>query len=174
MAVTIHDTTGLMRRIIISDESTDAELLLLNPLRPGELAIMGQQVTQAELNVITRLNPGSGRHAVVAANGDVVNVILCDPAIDNIRDHTLVSHETVITGWRQMRDGSFQRTSAEIDVEAARVEAHKTKLNSRIFRDRQAAKVDGLSPIRIDELIAEEDAKLVVLGQERDDRIQTR
>ena len=47
-------------------------------------------------------------------------------------------------------------------------------MNSRIFRDRQAAKVDGLSPIRIDELIAEEDAKLVVLGQERDDRIQTR
>ena len=170
MAVTIYDSIGLMRHLIISDESTDAELLTLNPLQPGEQAITGPLVSKDELNAITGLTPAraSPRHAVVAAGGDVVDVVQVDPALDAApAGHSYVYHETCRIGWRQMRGGSFQRTLAEIEHDIAALEATRTRLNSPAYRAAQAADPDGRSTAQIDAHVAAIGPKIGVLQGEK-------
>jgi hypothetical protein len=60
---------------------------------------------QEAVNAITGLAAKFGidnRHCVVDAQGNIVNVILCDPACGDVAPpgHTLVQHSTADTNWK--------------------------------------------------------------------------
>lgn len=107
----------LPRRLIIPDD--DTELLSLTPfLGPGESGrvfpqaritalanaarLAGVDIARMVLANLLGIAVGqipSGRCCVIDPAGSVVNVIVADPALDQLDGHTLVAHDQAGIGW---------------------------------------------------------------------------
>ena len=95
--------------------------------------------------------------------------MLADPlAGDSVENHALVAHNTARIGWRQMRDGTFQRSLAEIDAEITRWE--EIKIRVVVDSRRTQAELDAVMA----QNVIDADAQLAILNPERTSRISTR
>lgn len=120
----IYATGSKLHRGVVSP-ADDAELD--NPAKwcgPGESLLIVDQTEVADkklsqtnipsIDVVASLlvdkigTPAhSGRCCVVDKAGNVVNVIVADPAIDTLKDYTLILDENAGPGWNWTEKGGF-------------------------------------------------------------------
>jgi hypothetical protein len=137
MAMIIYSSlSGRIRRIINDPTSSPQDMEAMHPRRTNEVSAhlpMGAVDTlQGQINAITGKTPIDSRYAVINADGDVTNVISCEPELgDSVEGHTLVESPVARIGWRQMLDGSFQRSLAEIDRDKAILVAQRARSLAR-------------------------------------------
>lgn len=141
MAIIIYSaTTGRIRRVIKNsnnENQSNSELLLVHPALTGELHInaadeLSIEDYQNEVIVISGITPANDRHAVINSNGDVTGIILaCLACNDSIENHTLVAHQKAQINWRQLVNGSFQRSLIEINTDIQTQEEILTRISNR-------------------------------------------
>lgn len=183
MAMIIYSSfSGRIRRIIDDPSSEPQQLEAMHPCLTNELVAhlnMGAIDTlQDQINEITGKTPIKARYAVINADGDVTNVISCEPELgDSVEGHTLVESPVARIGWRQMLDGSFQRSLAEIDGDKEILVAQRAKLLARTpVADDGSPKStrDEYTQSEIDSRVAMIDAKIVIVDTARAYRELTR
>ena len=177
MAVVIYSSrTGRIRRIIADPDRTDLELAARFLPGGGEsiqldMALGPLDVMQDALNKLTAKTPADDRYVNVAANGDVGSIaILADPdAGDSIPGFTLVAHAQAREGWRQMRDGTFQRALSDIEQEKAFWVEQKADLEQPDAGTRYEK-----TQAELDVLIADAESRIQALTVEETNRKATR
>ena len=177
MALVIYSArTGRIRRYIFDEVLGDSTLLSKFPPLVGEAHAMFATIPgtlgelQSQLTARTGLTPTNDRYVLVRANGEITGAILADPATgDSIPGRTLVAHPDAEIGWRQMRDGSFQRAIADINREIANKNREIAMVNGATWSARMAR--NGQTPAQITaeraRIIADANAAITVLETER-------
>lgn len=123
---------------------------------------------QAAVEQVTGIPVGNDRYVCVDHNGEVDQVLRCDPECgDLVQGHTMERHDTARVGWRQMIDGSWQRSADRISKDIAAAEADKVRFEALEV-------VAGITQEQIDAAIADAASKLVALRQELADRAAPR
>ena len=178
MSLVIYSTaTGRVRRIIknsLGESFTNNQLLSNHPIRAGESKLNVRDtltMKQIEDAVVTASGkiPSNDRYVVIDNNGDVVNIIIADPLTgDSIQNHTLVAHNDAKIGWRQMSDGSFQRSIEEIEYDILVEKIKKTRIVSTKSRTQAQA-----NAIQAQNLL-EATAALILLEEEKISRLTVR
>lgn len=176
--------TGRIRRIIFDDKLTNTEMLVNFPIANGEAVaqnIVDPNVSLEELQTIlsdlTGIVPSDDRYVLVTQAGNITGAIIADPdAGDSVSRHTLVAHATADIGWRQMRDGSFQRPLLIIANEIT-VKNHKIAMyGGNTWTERMLRNGMPRSQINTERrrLIAIANAAITTLETERTARIAAR
>ncbi len=171
MPVTIYSVnTGRMRRVVSDDIQTDAQLITNNPPGLAEGVHTGPFVNQEELNQITGLVPANDRFVCLDTDFVVAGVFIGDLAAgDGMPGLTEVQHNTAKFGWRQLTDGTFQRSEADIEGDILRLTAARDHVDSDLFRDHEAqapADDEPLTPAEIGVLIGTYNQQIATFLQE--------
>lgn len=179
MALAFYSTaTGRLRRITRNspgESFSNDQLEAHNVAAFGETRIRVRDNLdipgiEAEVARQSGIIPSADLYAVVDSNGDVVNSIIADPLCnDSIPGFTLVQRSKVRIGWRQMRDGTFQRSLAEIDHDIL-IQNQKRTTALIPTLTRTQAEADALTA----QNVIEADAELIVLTAEFDARVAVR
>lgn len=128
MSLVIYSArTGRIRRIILDENLTDAQLEIKFPAETGEAAELGMpdilenlEAWQAEITSRTGLIPINDRYVVVDPNNDyqVESYYILDPDCgDSIENRLLVANANAEIGYRYMLDNSFQRSVKHINFD---------------------------------------------------------
>ena len=178
MALAFYSTaTGRLRR---ATRNSSGESFSNKHLENNNLAAFGEtririrdnlDISGIETEVLKRsgITPANDRYAVVNSNGDVVNIIIADPLCnDSVENHILVENPDARIGWRQMRDGTFQRTLEEIEHDISAQESKRDRIvltNSRTQEEADAIEAQNL---------IEATAALIFLEEEKTARLLSR
>ena len=180
MVVYYATNTGKIRRTLLDPTRRDGELQTTYPALTGETSIGVPddaaddiEALQARLNLVTGKNPGRdvNRCCVIdPVTFEVKRVIRANPSIDSVPDGTLVVNATAGIGWRQRRNGQFERSQAEIQLSIDKLDVRQAHYDSRAYRDAQAAQDDGRTIEAVAIEVAAMEDELVVLEGEKTDR----
>lgn len=113
--VVYSKASGFIRRYVVSDDSAivdeyqllEGEALLKLPVPDG---VTKEALTAAAVEHLTAMfgkPPSAPRCAVIDANGNVVSVIMADPAVDLVPGMTLVLSDEAHTGWTWTKESGF-------------------------------------------------------------------
>lgn len=157
--------TSRIRRIASADDRSIEQLKQGFPCRPGEACSVFPWTSMAEVQAavvqVTGIDVGNDRFvAVDPFTGEVDQVLRCDPECgDLVQGHTLERHDKARVGWRQMIDGSWQRSVGQITKDVSRSEKSVSSLS--VLEPGENHDQDA-----IDALIATEEANLASLRLE--------
>lgn len=158
--------TSRIRRIASSTDKSMEKLKADCPCHPGEacsvLPWTSMAGVQAAVEQVTGIPVGNDRYvAVDPSTGEVTQVLRCDPECgDLVQGHTLERHDKARVGWRQMINGSWQRSLEGIRDRIAIAEREKEHIAEL------SPEEGGITQEDLDSLVSSTNEKLVSLREE--------